>query len=92
MNAYPGWLTLREIDASQGWSKGTAFRRFKQVEPQLQESRDYQVLHHAQERHLVESLRASGRIYATSINVILLAPSTVPKLIGDPAPAARRNG
>jgi hypothetical protein len=76
MNDYQGWRSLRELDEAQGLVKGSAFRAFKQVEPQLQEPRDYAVLHHDDNRTEIENLRRSGRIYDSSINVVLLSPDT----------------
>ncbi len=46
---YPGWLSLRELDAEQGLAKGTAFRAFKRLLPDLAEERDFVVLDH--QRH-----------------------------------------
>jgi hypothetical protein len=76
MSDYPGWRSLRELDAAQGLTKGSAFRAFKQMEPQLQERRDYLVLHYDDNRADIENLRQSGRIYDSSVNVVLLSPDT----------------
>ena len=74
MNDYRGWSTLREIDQALGLDKGSAFRAFKQVEPGLKEGADFKVLAPATERDDIEILRSAGRIYAGSVNVVLLAP------------------
>ncbi|HVT36960.1 MAG TPA: hypothetical protein VHE37_15325 [Nevskiaceae bacterium] len=80
MSDYRGWITLREIDARLGQSKGTAFRRFKQLEPALREGADFVVLDAQRDRAQIDALRAQQRIYASSINVILLSPSSAQRL------------
>lgn len=74
MNAYRDWQTFREIDTAAGWIKGTAFRRFKQIESGFREGTDYRVLHHQHDQSAIAQLRAAGRIYDSSVNVVLLAP------------------
>lgn len=80
MNDYPAWQTLREIDAAAGTAKGSAFRRFRALEAQLQPGIDYRVLHHAEHRDTITALRNSGRIYAGSINVVLLAEAAAQRI------------
>lgn len=72
MSDYPVWQTLREIDAAAGTAKGTAFRRFREIEAQLQFGHDYRVLHHADDREAISALRNGARIYAGSVNVVLI--------------------
>ena len=74
MTAYQDWLTLREIDQQRQQSKGTAFRQFKALAPQLREARDYLVLNPEQHRDSIEQLRSAQRIYAGSVHAILLSP------------------
>jgi AcrR family transcriptional regulator len=80
MNDYPAWQTLREIDAAAGTAKGTAFRRFRDLERELQAGVDYRVLHHAEDRETIASLRNSGRIYAGSVNVVLIAEALAQRI------------
>ncbi len=67
--------TLREIDERLGLRKGNAFRAFKRQRHLLREDIDFTVLpaHTAQTE--IERLRAQGRIYRSSINVVILAES-----------------
>ncbi|MEQ1437742.1 hypothetical protein AAG565_00125 [Fontimonas sp. SYSU GA230001] len=80
MTAAADWLGLREIDAAAGTSKGAAFRAFKALQAQFTEGRDYVVLHAERDRATIEQLRASGRIYRGSINVILLSPAAARRI------------
>ncbi|MFA5940293.1 MAG: hypothetical protein WC809_13130 [Sinimarinibacterium sp.] len=74
------WLSLREIDAAAGARKGTAFRCFKRVEATLDEGRDYVVLHAGRDRDAISELRSRDRIYAGSVNVLLLGPATAERI------------
>lgn len=69
------WRSFRELDEACGQPKGSAFRSFKQIESQLQESHDYLLLNANQQREIIEKLRLQQRIYASSVNVVLLSPS-----------------
>ncbi|SFF33750.1 hypothetical protein SAMN04488120_102264 [Fontimonas thermophila] len=66
--------TLRELDQAAHAPKGSAFRAFKHLAERFEEDRDYVVLHHERDRARIEALRARQRIYAGSLNVIVLAP------------------
>ena len=67
--------TLREIDSLFRRPKGSAFRAFKRQRMFLRENVDFTVLTAPIERTEIERLRAEGRIYRSSINVVLLADS-----------------
>ena len=68
--------TLREIDLRLGRSKGSAFRAFKrQREGAPGENVDFTLLPAHTARAEIERLRAAGRIYRSSINVIVLTES-----------------
>jgi len=71
---YSGWLSLREIDAGLGLDKGSAFRAFKRLLPQLLEGRDFVVLDHQHHGALAAKLHAAGRLYRSSLNPVLLRP------------------
>jgi hypothetical protein len=73
MNAYRDQVTLQEIDRTAGLAKGSAFRAFKRLVADLAEGIDYQVLDHQQARETIAELRLQGRIYASSVNVIVLS-------------------
>ena len=65
--------TFKEIDTRHGRVKGTAFRAFKRVRSALHEGADFQVLDAASDSERIEALRREGRIYATSVNVVILS-------------------
>ncbi|MFT4047000.1 MAG: hypothetical protein QM661_09925 [Solimonas sp.] len=67
------WLTLRELDRSAGREKGAAFRAFKRLSAGYREGVDFVVLSPDDAAATIDALRASGRIYAGSVNVVLLA-------------------
>ena len=67
--------TLREIDVLLGRPKGSAFRAFKRQQELLRENIDFTVLTAHTAKTEIERLRAQGRIYRSSINVIVLAES-----------------
>ncbi len=80
MKPYPDWVSLREIDLLAGTGKGTAFRGFKALAPTLHEGVDYCVLQQ-HDREVIDALRDSGRIYATSVHVVMLAPGAAQRLL-----------
>ena len=67
--------TLREIDTRLGRPKGSAFRAFKRQREALRENVDFTVLPAHRAKAEIERLRATGRIYRSSINVIILSES-----------------
>ena len=71
----PRGYTLREIDDRLGRPKGSAFRAFKRQRESLRENIDFTVLPARSARSEIERLRTQGRIYRSSINVILLTES-----------------
>ncbi|MES0874139.1 hypothetical protein [Sinimarinibacterium thermocellulolyticum] len=88
MNDYRDWRTLREIDLASGSAKGAAFRCFRALEAQWRAGIDYRVLHHVEDRAAIAALRAAGRIYAGSVNVVLLGESAASQILE----ALRRHG
>ena len=74
---------MREIDVAAGTAKGTAFRRFRRIEAQLQTGRDVLVLHHHDDREAIATLRASQRIYAGSVNVVLVTTTVAARIVED---------
>ena len=67
--------TLREIDLRLGRSKGSAFRAFKRQRETLRENVDFTLLPAHTAGVEIERLRAAGRIYRSSINVVILTES-----------------
>lgn len=72
--------SLRELDGKWSVRKGTAFRAFKRALPGLVEGRDFIYLNAERERTEIERLRNARRIYASSINVVMLSASGIAKL------------
>jgi hypothetical protein len=83
MSDYLHWHTFRELDEAGGLTKGNAFRAFKRIEAQLTEHKDYEVLWPQHQREAIEILRTGGRIYASSVNVVLLAPAAEALILKD---------
>jgi hypothetical protein len=73
--ACSGWSSLREIDEAAGAPKGSAFRAFKRLLPELVEGRDFLVAAAATHADLRARLLSSGRVYRNSVNPVLLAPA-----------------
>ena len=69
--------TLREIDERHGLPKGSAFRAFKRLRGGLREDVDFTLLSASSAGAEIERLRAAGRIYRSSVNVVVLAESGV---------------
>lgn len=86
------WITLRECDEAEAAAKGSAFRAFKRIEAAWHEVRDFRVLHHEADRAVIDALREQQRIYATTVNLLLLSPALATavraqmrRMITDPA-------
>jgi hypothetical protein len=72
-----GWASLREIDERAGKPKGSAFRAFRAIEPQLRDGFDFVV---TDDPAQLAALKVSGRIYASSVKLILLAPAVAARV------------
>lgn len=70
------WKSFRELDEAWGARKGTAFLAFKRALPSLREGIDFVYLSHDQQHDEIARLRAAERIYASSVNVVLIADAT----------------
>ena len=64
--------TFKELDGLHQRSKGTAFRAFKRLEKSLREGEHYYYLDAQSHGTEITQLREAGRIYAASVNVVLL--------------------
>lgn len=69
------WITLRELDEAETAAKGSAFRAFRRIESAWTETRDFRVLDHENDRAAIDALRASRRIYTSTVNLLLLSPA-----------------
>ena len=64
--------TFKELDGLHQRPKGTAFRAFKRLEGCLREGEHYHYLDARSHGAEIAQLRQTGRIYAASVNVVLL--------------------
>jgi len=69
--------SFRTLDQRFGLLKGTAFRAFKRLGPALREGEDFIRLEAGNCRDAIAELRASERIYRSSVNVVLFTASGV---------------
>lgn len=67
--------SLKEVDGARGAAKGTAFLAFTQLKEGFNEGRDFYYLSSDQDANEIQSLRASGRLYESSVNAVLLTES-----------------
>jgi hypothetical protein len=65
-------LTFKEIDTLHRCSKGTAFRAFKRLGEQLVEGEHYYYFSAQTHGAEIETLRRAGRLYAATVNAVLL--------------------
>ncbi len=73
--------TLRELDAAIGAAKGTAFRLFKQLEPELREGEDFIQFRAGVDDALISNLREEQRIYAGSVHALLFMPAARDRIV-----------
>jgi hypothetical protein len=73
-------LSFCQIDNLNQFPKGTAFRLFKAGRHELEEGLDYVYLPAAEYPRLIESLKASGQIYSTTVNLVLITRPGYDKL------------
>ncbi len=73
-------LSLRQIDQWNGVPKGTAFRLFKARKEQMVEGHDFFHIREGANPALTEGLRADGRIYPTTVHVLLLTGSAYARM------------
>ena len=74
------WISFKELDQAQQRQKGESFKLFKAIEKQLAEGQDYlwlSAIEHGQE---IAALKNQGRVYSTSINVVLVSDATASRL------------
>ena len=72
--------TLREMDERHGLPRGSAFRAFKRLLGTLREDVDFTLLPARSAGSEIERLRGAGRIYRSSVNVVVLAESGVERV------------
>lgn len=73
-------MTFRTLDQQRETRKGTAFRAFKQTLDQLQEGDDHWCLDSHDDAAAIAELKDAGRIYPSSVNVVLLGQTAVARI------------
>lgn len=73
--------SLKEIDRSLEVQKGTTFRAFKQLQDGFAEGQDFYYLSGSEDADEIDELRASGRVYASTINAVLFTQAGYEALI-----------
>lgn len=66
-------LSFSQLDSLNGFGKGTSFRLFKAGRHALVEGSDYFHLPYSTHSQLIESLKARGQIYSSTVNLVLLS-------------------
>ena len=72
-NLYSNYSSLKELDDALGAKKGTAFRCVKKELSRLKEGGDFVVLDASQYVEIIGTLRDQGRIYFSTVNLVLLS-------------------
>lgn len=68
----PRLRTFMEIDQHHKLPKGSAFRLFKQLEPQWVEGEHFWCCDSRSQPEAFAELRRSGRLYASTVNAVLI--------------------
>lgn len=72
-------MSFRTLDGALEAPKGTAFRAFKRALPVLEEGRDFLRLEADRDAGAIAELKAAGRVYPSSVHVVLLTASGMEK-------------
>lgn len=75
-------MSFKGLDERLGQAKGGAFRAFKRRRETLQEGVDFLRLDAVGDGGTIERLKAQGRVYQSSVHVVLLTASGVAKVFG----------
>ncbi|MDX1253286.1 MAG: hypothetical protein IDH49_13745 [Gammaproteobacteria bacterium] len=67
--------TFKEIDEMLKQPKGAAFRLFKQAQKELREGEHFFCVDERVDAESVAQLRRMGRIYASTVNAVLIGES-----------------
>lgn len=73
--------SMKDLDQALKQPKGTGFRLFKASLPRLQENEDFRLLNAKEDASVIRQLRTEGRIYAQSVNVVMLSRRGYRKLL-----------
>jgi hypothetical protein len=69
------WRSFRELDEAAQQPKGTSFRAFRRLAPAWAEGCDYRVLDARRDCDAIRALREAGRIYPSTVNLVMLSPA-----------------
>ena len=69
--AWTDYHTLKEIDEACALPKGSAFRAFKRLLPELREGGDFLWLEAGVHAPEIAALKRDGRLYPTTVNALL---------------------
>lgn len=75
------YWSFKDIDERHGAVKGTAFRAFKRLQAELREGEDFVYLNAQTENAWIDALRQAGRIYPSTVNLVLLTPQGYARLV-----------
>lgn len=78
-------MSFRTLDRALDAPKGTAFRAFKHCSVPLEEGRDFLRLDGAEEPEAIAGLKTAGRVYPSSVHVVLLTAPGVDKVFREEA-------
>lgn len=76
----PNYCTFKEIDQMLNAQKGTAFKAFKQLREALTEGVDYEYLALEKNAELIATLKATQRLYQSTVNAVLTSPDATAKI------------
>lgn len=75
------WPGFKQLDEAAARPKGEAFRAFRRLERQWRQGQDYRLLQADVDAAEIAELKRSGRVYRSSANVVLLAPTRAAELL-----------
>lgn len=75
-------LSFRQLDELNRLEKGSTFRLFKRWEAQLVEGQDFHYLSEAEQGAFIDSLKAQGKVYASSRHLVLMTRNGYIRLQG----------
>lgn len=81
---------MQDLDQRLQGPKGTAFRAFKRLLPNLDEEIDFIVLDVQLYGPLLAQLKAQGRIYRSSLHPVLLSPAAALQVAAEAQSPAHR--
>lgn len=73
-------MTFRTLDQRRATVKGTTFRAFKQTLDQLHEGKDHWRLDSRDDAAAIARLKETGKVYPSSIHVVLLGETAVARI------------